>query len=650
MHCRRFVGQAVAGVVLGLCQALAGQTVQLAVDPSQQFQTIEGFGAEVGTRDAAPTSNLNFGTPLYAQFVRDFSQDLGASMVRVEVNPDALPAMPAGGLTGNLSTDVGLLNFRATNVRVFGNAAAAFDQQKLDQLHVFGSVWTPPAWMKANNSLGARLQPDGTYKDPNNHLIFDPANPNNIDRATLTQFARYMAAYVTGFQQTFHVPMYAVSLQNEPTFSEPYNSNSYWQHYTLDPTDPQFARYAQVVKAVGEEFVRDGITTKIIGPEVVGPDAPITPNGGGFFTQSAYNYITAIKNDNVVDPYGKIANDYLYAYATHPFGSVYPATSRDTWGYYANLLKPNGKPIWVTETESESNAWYANVTDPQGNPAHDGALVLARHLHEALAYGNVTAWNYLTVADGPPQSIYNLMDSSAASVQNPERTDAPNYKYDVVKHYAHFIRPGAVRIGAGPTDAAGQVAAEDPNGVNIDAYFNPATHRMTVELLNLSPTAQSADVAVTSTLHVPAFNAYLTDAADTWTQLADVATTGRDARLTLPPLSIITLDGLAGRLGDVNGDGTVGFDDLLTLGQNFGRSGATYAIGDLDGNGNVDFGDLLLLAQNFGGTLSAADWSALPAFAPVPEPAALALLPIAALLVRRRRDRETGDSSHVTRL
>ena len=639
MRYRHFLGQALAGLILTLCRPLAADTVQVAVDPSQPFQTIEGFGALVGAKDASPTSNLNFGTPLYAQFAHDYSQDLGASMVRIELHPDALPVMPAGGLTGNLSTDVPLLNFQGINVRVFGNAAEAFDQQKLDQFRVFGSVWTPPAWMKANNANGALRQPDGGYNDPNNHLKFDPANPNNIDPATLTQFARYMAAYVSGFQQTFHLPMYAVSIQNEPMFTEPYNSNSYWQHYSLNPADPQFARYAQVVKAVGEEFVRDGISTRIVGPEIVGPDAPITPDahGADYFALSAYNYITATKLDTAVDQYGKIANNYMYAYASHSFGLVYPKTDRNTWSSYANLLKPDGKPIWNTETDSESTAWYADATDQNGNPTHDGALVLARHLHEALAYGNVTAWNYLVVADGSPQDGYNLMDSSAASVQNPERTDAPNYKYDVVKHYAHFIRPGAVRIGATPADAAGQPAAEDPNGVNIDAYFNPATHRMTVELLNLSPTAQPADVAVTSKFHVPIFNAYLTDAADPWTQLTDVATSGRDARLTLPALSIVTLDGLAGLLGDLNGDGAVGFDDLVTLAQNYGRSGASYSMGDLDGSGTVDFRDLVLLAQNYGGTLPAADGSALPASDPVPEPAALALLLPSALLLRRRR-------------
>jgi fibronectin type 3 domain-containing protein len=52
--------------------------------------------------------------------------------------------------------------------------------------------------------------------------------------------------------------------------------------------------------------------------------------------------------------------------------------------------------------------------------------------------------------------------------------------------------------------------------------------------------------------------------------------------------------------GDVDGNGSVGFSDLLKLAQNYGATTATWAQGDLDGDGTVNFPDLLLLAQNYG--------------------------------------------------
>ncbi len=57
--------------------------------------------------------------------------------------------------------------------------------------------------------------------------------------------------------------------------------------------------------------------------------------------------------------------------------------------------------------------------------------------------------------------------------------------------------------------------------------------------------------------------------------------------------------------GDLNRDGTVGFDDLLTLVQNYGKMGQTFSQGNIDysADGLVDFSDLLQLAQHYGTSL-----------------------------------------------
>ena len=100
--------------------------------------------------------------------------------------------------------------------------------------------------------------------------------------------------------------------------------------------------------------------------------------------------------------------------------------------------------------------------------------------------------------------------------------------------------------------------------------------------------------------------------------------------------------------GDTNVDGMVDFSDLLTLAQNYGVTGATWAQGDFNADGTVNFADLLALAQNYGqnvdGTQAAA---ADPAFSPdfarnlteVPQPSSAPLLAAGALglLCRRRQ-------------
>lgn len=90
--------------------------------------------------------------------------------------------------------------------------------------------------------------------------------------------------------------------------------------------------------------------------------------------------------------------------------------------------------------------------------------------------------------------------------------------------------------------------------------------------------------------------------------------------------------------GDINLDGSVGFDDFLTLSGSFGQSGLGYAGGDLDCDGDVAFSDFLLLSGNFG----IGPDSGGAAVSSVPEPeswmsATMAILATAAFRRRRKR-------------
>ena len=85
-------------------------------------------------------------------------------------------------------------------------------------------------------------------------------------------------------------------------------------------------------------------------------------------------------------------------------------------------------------------------------------------------------------------------------------------------------------------------------------------------------------------------------------------------------------------LGDLDGDGVVGFSDFLALASNFGADVENYADGDVNCDGTVAFDDFLALAENFGKTITAAT-SNLQLAAVVPEPSTsiLALVVLSAL-------------------
>jgi Domain of unknown function (DUF4214) len=84
--------------------------------------------------------------------------------------------------------------------------------------------------------------------------------------------------------------------------------------------------------------------------------------------------------------------------------------------------------------------------------------------------------------------------------------------------------------------------------------------------------------------------------------------------------------------GDANFDQNVGFDDVLTLIQNYGHGGAHWFNGDFNGDGQVGFDDVLTLIQNYGRSAAAVANSS-----PVPEPAGAMIVLVAAPLLLKRR-------------
>ena len=89
--------------------------------------------------------------------------------------------------------------------------------------------------------------------------------------------------------------------------------------------------------------------------------------------------------------------------------------------------------------------------------------------------------------------------------------------------------------------------------------------------------------------------------------------------------------------GDANTDGVVSLADFAALGRNFGASGRLWAGADFTGDGAVNLADFAALGRSFGGRFVAEPAAAQPAVSAVPEPAAAAVLLLAAPLLTRRR-------------
>ncbi|HLF35527.1 MAG TPA: hypothetical protein VI583_14885, partial [Cyclobacteriaceae bacterium] len=248
-------------------------------------------------------------------------------------------------------------------------------------------------------------------------------------------FAEYCAGYCETFKKETGVDLYAIGLQNEPEFVEPYNSCVY---------NPEQMREA--LRAVGAEFRKRGITTKIYLPEVL----PQQHHVDEFFN--------TINDDTETRNYADI-------FAIHNYDAdginVGGAGAREWEEFYrlANSVHP-AKQLWMTETSGHANNW-------------EGAMLLAANIYNALYYGNLNAWCWWAFADNKSSEVFGILIDGK-----------PTGRYIASKHYYKYVRPGAVRIKATTGDPNLLALAFRDSGENpwVSILINKAKETKEVRL------------------------------------------------------------------------------------------------------------------------------------------------------------------------
>src|SRR3954471_24312661 len=221
----------------------------ITIDPAQAYQRMAGFGASITDSSAhllAESSHRD-------QIMRDLfnpRHGLGLSYLRQPMGASDFVAgphytyddVPAG------QKDYGLAHFsiaydKAEIVPLLRQARALNPALK-----IMATPWSPPAWMKTNDSLVG-----GRFKD-------DP----RVYRA----YARYFVRFIQEYRRA-GVPIDAITLQNEPQNRAPSG------YPGMDLRDDEEAR---LVVVVGRAFARAHIHTKILGYD---HNWSLHPNDGG---------------------------------------------------------------------------------------------------------------------------------------------------------------------------------------------------------------------------------------------------------------------------------------------------------------------------------------------------------------------------------
>lgn len=395
------------------------------IDAAQRFQTIDGFGG-YGAADVWWSKAPHFDR----RFVHRLIDDLGLTILRDSV--------PMGLEAENDNGDPYVTDYARIErfERVPGDETdPAQHFLYLRAMHEAGlqrlvaTVWSPPAWMKYNGRLG-----NGTSRSNSAPAYTRTPGPqtNQLRDDEYAEFAEFCVAYIRLLKRRTGIDLYAISLQNEPRFSQFYASAVY------DPDS-----LAKLIKVVGQRFRREGITTKIFAPEDVNN------------VKTIRRYLGAILGD-------PLANRYVDIFAVHNYKAdgvtASESAPRDWQSTYA-AAAAGGKRLWMTETS--------------GFDSHSitGALSLARSMYNALYYGRVSAWLYWQMSVSRGEGL----------IEN----GRPTLLYYVSKQFYKNIRPGAVRIGASSSD--GDLLAL--------AFSGPPGLSKTVVLINLSAAPRRAFIS-----------------------------------------------------------------------------------------------------------------------------------------------------------
>jgi glucuronoarabinoxylan endo-1,4-beta-xylanase len=229
---------------------------------------------------------------------------------------------------------------------------------------IIASPWSPPAAMKTNNNIvGGRLN-DTSYESYAEHL---------------RSFVDYMSAN--------GVPLFAISVQNEPDVTVGYES--------CDWNASQMLRFVKENAPV--------IGTKIIAPE-----------------SASFNHTIsdAILNDPVASANISIIGGHIYG------GTIenYP------------LAVSKGKEVWMTEYLINSGNPPANLSIDTG---WTGSMRTAKSINDCMN-ANMSAyiWWYIVRYYGP------IADGTYAT-----KGEITKKGY-VMSQFARFIRPGFVRVNS----------------------------------------------------------------------------------------------------------------------------------------------------------------------------------------------------------
>jgi uncharacterized protein YjdB len=417
------------------------------IDFSKNDQTLKGFGCMLSS---------DYDPNLVANVLK-----ANITLVRFTTNGEFEPV--------NDNSDPNVISWSGFNKNALPIDNIRLLNENTNCHNFFFTPWSAPAWMKQNKSLF----PPMTSKDW--------VNNNKLMPEMYEEYAEYLVAVCKVIKEEAGVELYAISLQNEPTFNEPYPSCQY-----------NGDQFKEIVKILGPRLKAEGLNTRIMMPEDI---------------STQMNWITDKVNPTNNDP---IARDYIGVIGIHcydPSGITPDKTGPDNWTAIRNFTETTkAEGMWQTETSGYNENWEGNWIIDYMNGTKifsPGPLSFAGVMFNGFKYGHMAAWtDYDNIGA-------KAKDDLLASVFN---------------NYSRFLGPGSVMYDA-----------TSSNADLLSLAFKNADNTISVILLNRSNVA--AKVSLKGTDVPLIYRPFVTQNLQPLSE-GKLVTNGT---ILLPPRSIATL-------------------------------------------------------------------------------------------------------------
>jgi glucosylceramidase len=392
------------------------------VDPLQQFQTFVGIGGALTDASAETFAKLpKLKQTEFLQAYFDREKGIGYTIGRTNINScdfssDMYTCVSDGDRdlrTFNLAHDE---RFKIPFIKSAMVAAGG-------NLNLFVSPWSPPAWMKDNNSMlqGGKLKPE----------FFD-------------SWANYYVKFIQAYEKS-GVPIWGLTVQNEPMAKQTWESCIYTATEERD----------FIKNYLGPTLKKNGLANK----KLIAWD-----HNRDLIYQRAATYLH--------DPE---AEKYIWGIGFHWY---------EVWNggrQYENVKRVNesfpDKKLLLTEACNYPFSW--KTFDDWTWGEQYGENMIHDFNNGAVAW---TDWNILLDETGGPNHVNNFC-FAPVHAKTKEGTLHYMNSYYYIGHFSKFILPGARRIVSSSSRAQLLTTAfQNPDGSIAVVVMNPTKEKISYRM------------------------------------------------------------------------------------------------------------------------------------------------------------------------